>query len=331
MSKNIFITGSEGFIGSHLVDSLLKSGFKIRALVYYNSFNNIGWLSSLKLNKKIEIIPGDIRDFNFLKNAMKGCETIFHLAALIGIPYSYEAPKSYLDTNILGTLNLLQAAKELKIKKIISTSTSEVYGNSKNRPISEDHINYAQSPYAASKISADQFCNAFYSSYNLPVTIIRPFNTFGPRQSARAIIPTIITQILNNQTKIKIGNVYAKRDFNFIDDLISAYLAILKSNKIFGQTINIGNNFSISIKDLARLIAKIMNVKIQFDIDKKRIRPKTSEVNFLLASNKKAKKILNWQPKFLGINGLEKGLKITINWFKDKKNLNNYKHDIYNK
>jgi dTDP-glucose 4,6-dehydratase len=329
--NKIFVTGSEGFIGSHLVESLLKSGFKIRALVYYNSFNNIGWLSNIKLNRNIEIIPGDIRDYNFLKNSIKNCETIIHLAALIGIPYSYEAPQSYVDTNIVGTLNLLQAAKELKIKKIISTSTSEVYGNAKTLPIFEDHINYAQSPYAASKISADQFCNAFYSSYNLPVTIIRPFNTFGPRQSARAIIPTIITQILNGQTKIKVGNIYAKRDFNYIDDLISAYFAILNSKKTVGQTINIGNNFYISIKDLASLIAKIMNVKISFDVDKKRIRPKRSEVNSLLASNEKAKKILNWKPKFLKEIGLIKGLKITINWFKDKKNLDYYNYKLYNK
>lgn len=329
--NKIFITGSEGFIGSHLVEFLLKIGFKIRALVYYNSFNNIGWLKSIKLNKNIEIIPGDIRDYNLLKNSIKGCDTIIHLAALIGIPYSYDAPKSYLDTNIIGTLNLLQVAKELKIKKVISTSTSEVYGNAKTLPIFEDDINYAQSPYAASKISADQFCNAFYSSYNLPVIIIRPFNTFGPRQSARAIIPTIITQILNNQKKIKIGNIHSKRDFNFIDDLISAYYAILKSKKTFGETINIGNNFCITIKDLAFLIAKIMNVKISFEIDEERIRPKKSEINYLLASNKKAKKILNWKPKFLGLRGLENGLKITINWFKDKKNLDNYWHKIYNK
>ena len=272
--KRILVTGADGFIGSHLVETLVKKNYKVKALVYYNSFNSFGWLDKIdnKIKNKIEVISGDIRDINIIKSSLKNCQCVINLAALIGIPYSYFSPKSYYDTNVDGTLNILQAAKDLKIKKIIHTSTSEVYGTPEYLPIDETHRVNAQSPYAASKISADQLALSFYQSFSTPVSIIRPFNTFGPRQSARAIIPTIILQILSGKKKIKLGNLYSTRDLSFIDDTVDGFIAMIKKNT-FGEIINLGTGYDVSIKKLVMLIAKAMSVKVEILIDK-RVRPK---------------------------------------------------------
>ena len=317
--KRILVTGADGFIGSHLVETLVKKNYKVKALVYYNSFNSFGWLDKIdnKIKNKIEVISGDIRDINIIKSSLKNCQCVINLAALIGIPYSYFSPKSYYDTNVDGTLNILQAAKDLKIKKIIHTSTSEVYGTPEYLPIDETHRVNAQSPYAASKISADQLALSFYQSFSTPVSIIRPFNTFGPRQSARAIIPTIILQILSGKKKIKLGNLYSTRDLSFIDDTVDGFIAMIKKNT-FGEIINLGTGYDVSIKKLVMLIAKAMSVKVEILIDKKRVRPKRSEVERLRSNNKKAKKILNWRPKYLNEEGLIKGLSKTIDWFSKK-------------
>jgi len=285
--KKILVTGADGFIGSHLVEKLVAKGYSVKAFVYYNSFNSWGWLD--KINKdilsEVEIIPGDIRDFEIVKNAVSNCQLVFNLAALIGIPYSYLAPSSYVDTNINGALNVLQAAKNKSIK-VIQTSTSEVYGSPLKLPIKETHRLYAQSPYAASKIGADQMALSFYNSFNLPVSILRPFNTYGPRQSLRAVIPTIFSQILDPKIKkIKLGNIYTTRDFNYIDDTIDGFISTINNNKIIGKTINLGNSYDISIKKIVELISKITKINKEIDSDKKRIRPKKSEVNRLCASN----------------------------------------------
>ena len=329
--KKIFVTGADGFIGSHLVEALIKKNYKVKALVYYNSFNSFGWLDKIdeRSKKKIEIITGDIRDYNTIKSCLNNCESVINLAALIGIPYSYRSPKSYFDTNVEGTLNILQAAKDLKIGKIIHTSTSEVYGTPKYLPIDETHPLNAQSPYAASKISADQLALSFYKSFSTPVSIVRPFNTFGPRQSARAIIPTIIIQILAGRKKIKLGNLYSTRDLSFIDDTINGFLLMLKKNPQ-GEVVNLGTGYDISIKDLVKIIAKEMSVKVEILTEKKRVRPKNSEVEKLRSNNRKAKKILNWKPKYINKKGLIKGISQTINWFSDKENLKIYKSKIYN-
>ena len=310
---------------------MLKKNYKGKALVYYNSFNSFGWIDKIdsKIKNKIEVISGDIRDINIIKSSLKNCQCVINLAALIGIPYSYFSPKSYYDTNVEGTLNILQAAKDLKVKKIIHTSTSEVYGTPEYLPIDETHRINAQSPYAASKVSADQLALSFYQSFSTPVSIIRPFNTFGPRQSARAIIPTIILQILSGKKKLKLGNLYSTRDLSFIDDTVDGFIAMIKKNT-FGETINLGTGYDVSIKKLVTLIAKAMSVKVEILIDEKRVRPKSSEVNRLRSNNKKAKKILNWKPKYLNEVGLLKGLSKTIDWFSKKENLKDYKSEIYN-
>ena len=327
----ILITGSEGFFGSHLVERLVQKKHKLKCLVLYNSFNSHGWLESINNNvlKKIEIISGDIRDENIIKSAIKGNECVINLAALIGIPYSYHAAKSYVDTNILGTLKLLEAAKEYKIKNFIHTSTSEVYGTPKYVPIDELHPLVGQSPYAATKIAADQLCISFFRSFNLPVSIIRPFNTFGPRQSARAIIPTIILQILSGKKNIKLGNIHTKRDFTFIDDTISGYEAILKK-KPFGEVVNLGTNYDFSIKEIVNIISKEMSVKINIEFHKKRIRPKKSEVLRLKANNNKAKKLLNWKPIYTKKKGFIEAIRKTISWYSKPENLKNFKKEIYN-
>ena len=329
--KKIFLTGADGFIGSHLLERLVKEKYKVKALVYYNSFNNHGWLDTVDSNikKKVEIITGDIRDEKIIRDSINSCDKIIHLAALIGIPYSYVSPKSYIDTNIYGTFNLLQAAKDFKTKQIIHTSTSEVYGTPKYLPIDESHPVNGQSPYSASKIGSDHLALSFYQSFNTPVSILRPFNTFGPRQSARAIIPTVILQILSGKKKIKLGNTHSTRDFSFIDDTVDGFIAALKKNTS-GEIINLGNGFDISIKDLAKLIAREMSVKIEIITDKKRVRPKKSEVDKLRSNNNKAKKILRWQPKYKHKKGLIKGLAKTIEWFSKKENLENYKSNLYN-
>ena len=318
--KKILVTGADGFIGSHLVEKLVTKGYPVKAFVYYNSFNSWGWLDKIKKDilNEVEIIPGDIRDFEIVKNAVSDCQLVFNLAALIGIPYSYLAPSSYVDTNINGALNVLQAAKNKNIK-VIHTSTSEVYGSPLKLPIEETHRLHAQSPYAASKIGADQMALSFYNSFNLPVSILRPFNTYGPRQSLRAVIPTIFTQVLNPKIKkIKLGNIYTTRDFNYIDDTVDGFISTINNNKIIGKTINLGNSYDISIKKVVELISKITKIKKEIDSDKKRIRPKKSEVDRLCASNELAKKILNWKPKYVGYKGFEEGLKLTLNWFKNE-------------
>jgi NAD dependent epimerase/dehydratase len=328
----IFVTGSEGFIGSHLVEKLIKEGHEVKAFVLYNFNNSNGWLDTLdeKIKKKIIICKGDVRDLDIIKRETKNYDVIIHLAALIGIPYSYFTPRSYIDTNVVGTLNILQAARENKTGRVIITSTSEVYGSAKKIPISEDHPLQGQSPYSASKISADQIAMSFYNSYNLPVIILRPFNTFGPRQSERAIIPVIIRQIINSKNNtITLGNIAPTRDFNYVEDICDGFIASLNKKNIFGKVFNLGTGHEISIKELVLLISKVMKRKIKINTTSDRIRPKNSEVDRLCASNKKAIKYLKWKPLFVGKLGFKKALIQTIKWhekenFSDKKVSNKY-------
>ena len=328
----IFISGASGFIGSHLVEQLVKKGHKVKALCPYNIENSWGWIDTFepKIKKKIEIISGDVTDQNLILRETKNCEIIFHLAALISIPYSYESPRTYVSTNVIGTLNILEAARTNKIKKVVITSTSEVYGSAKYIPIDENHPLNAQSPYAASKIAADQVSMSYFRSFGIPITIIRPFNTFGPRQSQRAAIPTIIGQILNGKKIIKLGNLNSSRDFTLVSDTVDGFIKTISNKKCVGEVINLGTGYHFTIKETVKMISKILNKKIIIEIDKKRIRPKKSEVDRLLSKNSKAKKLLKWKPKYVGRKGFYRALKITINWFKNPKNLNLYKSDIYN-
>lgn len=330
-NKKIFVTGADGFIGSHLCELLVKNNYNVKALTFYNSFNTKGWLDTIDKYtlKNIECFSGDIRDKEIIKEAMKGCDCVLHLAALIAIPYSYSSPKSYIDTNVIGTYNLLQAARDLNINRLIHTSTSEVYGSAKTVPIDENHKLEGQSPYAATKISADQIALSFHRSFQLPVSIIRPFNTYGPRQSQRAIIPTIISQINNNKKIIKLGNLKPTRDFSFVSDTARAFELSINAKNIIGEVINVGSNFDISMEDTFKLIVNLMKKEVKLQVSKERVRPKKSEVTRLLASNKKAKKLLNWSPKYGGINGFKKGLKETIDWFSDNQNLSYYKQTTY--
>ncbi len=318
MKNRIFVTGSEGFFGSTLIEHLVKKKHNICALVQYNSFQSIGWLENLdkSIIKKITIIHGDIRDKEFLEKNIRNNDIIINLAALIGIPYSFTAARSYIDTNITGTFNLLEVAKKKKIRKFIQTSTSEVYGSAKFVPMTEEHPVNPQSPYAASKSSCDSLALSYYYSFNIPVTILRPFNIFGPRQSPRAVIPTIISQALKKNVKtIKLGELKSKRDFTYVLDTAIAYEKALFNKKCIGEIINIGSNFEISIKDIASSVFKILNKKVEILIDNKRLRPSRSEVYRLYASNKKAKKILNWKPKYSGKIYFRKGLEHTISWY----------------
>ena len=328
----IFVTGADGFIGSHLIEALVRNGFNVRAFVFYNSFNSWGWLDQCGDDVKgnFEVFAGDIRDPYGIKEAMKGCHAVIHLAALIAIPFSYHSPDTYVETNVKGTLNVLQAAKELGISRLIHTSTSEVYGTAQFVPITEDHRLQGQSPYSASKIGADQLAYSFYSSFNLPVVIVRPFNTYGPRQSARAIIPTVITQIANGKSRINLGSVTPTRDFNFVKDVVSGFISALNSEGGLGEVINIGNNSEISIGDTANLIAELMGKKIEIDIENDRVSPKNSEVERLWADNRKAKNLFGWAPEYAGIEGLKRGLTETIDWFTISVNLKRYKSNIYN-
>ena len=329
---SILVTGADGFIGSHLTEELVRQGHSVRAFVYYNSFNSWGWLDrcSPEVKGKFEVFSGDIRDPHGVREAMKGCEAVIHLAALIAIPFSYHSPDTYVDTNIKGTLNVLQAARDLGVKRVIHTSTSEVYGTAQFVPITEDHPLQGQSPYSATKIAADQLAFSFYSSFDLPVVILRPFNTYGPRQSARAVIPTIITQIANGQKEIKLGAISPTRDFNYVKDTVDGFVATLNSKNGLGEVINLGSNFEISIKETAELIAEIMGVTISIAQDGDRLRPPSSEVERLWADNSKAKEILNWKPRFAGRDGLKSGLEETIAWFSHPENLSGYKSGIYN-
>ena len=329
---SILVTGADGFIGSHLTEELVRQGHSVRAFVYYNSFNSWGWLDrcSPEVKGKFEVFSGDIRDPHGVREAMKGCEAVIHLAALIAIPFSYHSPDTYVDTNMKGTLNVLQAARDLGVKRVIHTSTSEVYGTAQFVPITEDHPLQGQSPYSATKIAADHLAFSFYSSFDLPVVILRPFNTYGPRQSARAVIPTIITQIANGQKEIKLGAISPTRDFNYVKDTVDGFVATLNSKNGLGEVINLGSNFEISIKETAELIAEIMGVTISIAQDGDRLRPANSEVERLWADNSKAKEILNWKPRFAGRDGLKSGLEETIAWFSQPENLSGYKSGIYN-
>lgn len=331
-NKKILITGADGFIGSHLTEELIKQGFDVKAFVYYNSFNSWGWLDSSpqEIKKELDVFSGDVRDPHGVKSAMKGCDIVLHLASLIAIPYSYHSPDTYVDTNIKGTLNIMQAARELEITKVVHTSTSEVYGSAQYVPIDENHPLQGQSPYSASKIGADQMALSYYRSFNTPVSIIRPFNTYGPRQSARAVIPTIITQLAAGKEKIKLGALTPTRDFNFVKDTVQGFISVMKSEKSIGEVINVGSNFEVSIEDTAKLIAEVMGVNIEIETDEIRLRPEKSEVERLWADNQKAKELLNWEPKYGGREGFKRGLKETAEWFKEKKNLDQYKVDIYN-
>ncbi len=332
MSKKILVTGADGFIGSHLVERLVRDGYTVRAFVLYNSFNSWGWLDQCAKDVvgRFEVFSGDIRDPHGVRQAMQGCDVVLHLAALIAIPYSYHSPDTYVDTNIKGTLNILQGARELCLEKVIHTSTSEVYGTAKFVPITEEHPLQGQSPYSASKIGADQLAYSFYTSFQLPVTTLRPFNTYGPRQSARAVIPTIISQIANGERKLKLGAISPTRDFNYVADTVSGFIAGLESENGLGEVINIGSNYEISIEDTVHLIAKLMNTEVSIETDEQRLRPEKSEVERLWAENKKAMKLLNWQPQYSKLEGLAAGLEKTIEWFSDPKNLTQYKLDRYN-
>ena len=331
MKKKIFVTGAEGFIGSHLVERLIKLGHKVKALTFYNFRGSNGWLDSIdkKLLKELNIISGDIRDYSFLEEQTKDTDVIYHLAALIAIPYSYQSPKSYIDTNVTGTYNILKSSQKNNISKTIITSTSEVYGTAQTVPIKENHSLNAQSPYAATKIAADQLALSFFKSFELPVTILRPFNTYGPRQSARAVIPTIISQLVNKNKFVKIGNLKPTRDFTYVDDTVEAFILALNRNTS-GEVINIGNKFEISIKGILNILKKDFNYDFKVIIDEKRIRSKKSEVLRLLASDFKAKKLLHWKPRYQGIAGFKKGLEKTIEWFSKPENIRLYKSDIYN-
>ena len=324
--KKILITGADGFIGSHLTEMLVAKGYKVRALSQYNSFNNWGWLENINCKKDVEIFTGDIRDPNYCKVITKDIDIIFHLAALIAIPFSYSAPDSYLETNIRGTLNICQAAKENGISRLIHTSTSEVYGTAKYIPIDENHPLQPQSPYSATKIAADAMAMSFYNSFNLPVTIARPFNTYGPRQSARAVIPTIITQIASGKKEIKLGDVTPTRDFNYVEDCCRGFIMLSESKKTIGETINIGSNTEISIRDTFNLIKELMSSNVTLINDEERKRPKESEVFRLFCDNKKIKELLGYEPKVDIRNGLIK----TINWISKPENLKMYKSEIYN-
>ncbi len=328
----VLVTGADGFIGSHLTEALVRAGHDVRAFVLYNSFNSWGWLDQCGADVKgrFEAFAGDIRDPNGVRTAVKGCDIVLNLAALIAIPYSYHSPDTYVDTNIKGTLNVVQAAREFGVTKVVHTSTSEVYGTARFVPITEEHPLQGQSPYSASKIGADQIAMSFYSSFTTPVTILRPFNTYGPRQSARAVIPTIITQIANGGRQIKLGSLHPTRDFNFVADTVAGFMAALRSDKCIGQVINLGSNFEISIGDTARTIAELMGADIEILTDDQRLRPEKSEVERLWASNVKARELLGWEPQYGGVDGFRRGLIETITWFKQPSHLAAYKSGIYN-
>jgi dTDP-glucose 4,6-dehydratase len=328
----ILITGADGFIGSHLTEALVRRGHSVRAFALYNSFNSWGWLDHCAVDVKgqFEVFSGDIRDPHGVKQAMQGCDAVLHLAALIAIPYSYHSPDTYIDTNVKGTLNVLQAARELGVTRVIHTSTSEVYGTARFVPITEEHPLQGQSPYSASKIAADQLAYSFYASFGLPVVIVRPFNTYGPRQSARAVIPTIITQIAGGKRQIRLGALSPTRDFNYVRDTVAGFIAALNSSRGLGEVVNFGSNFEISIGETAALIAEVMNAEIEIQTDEVRLRPEKSEVERLWADNRKAHELFGWQPAYAGRDGLKRGLMETASWFLQEQNLMSYKADIYN-
>ena len=329
--QKIFVTGADGFIGSHLALRLVGEGHTVRALCQYNSFGHKGWLEDIdpEMANSMDIRHGDVRDGDCMDDLVKGFDIIFHLAALIAIPYSYHSPRSYIDTNVTGTLNMLQAARRHNVERFVQTSTSEVYGTAQFAPITETHPLQGQSPYSASKIAADQIAYSFFTSFQTPVTIIRPFNTYGPRQSTRAIIPTIITQLARGERTLKLGALSPTRDFNFIDDTVAGFISTLRADNISGETINLGSNYEISIGDTVKAIARAYGTDVTVTTENKRLRPKNSEVERLWACNAKARKLLNWVPEYSGLDGFEKGLKKTITWFIDENNLAKYKEQSY--
>jgi NAD dependent epimerase/dehydratase len=331
-NAKILVTGADGFIGSHLTEELVRRGYQVRAFVLYNSFNSWGWLDQATPEIKgcFEIFAGDVRDPHGVRQALKGCDIVFHLAALISIPYSYHSPATYIDTNVKGTLNVVQAAWELGISRVVHTSTSEVYGTARFVPITEEHPLQAQSPYSASKIGADQIAMSFYHSFNIPVSIVRPFNTYGPRQSARGVIPTIITQIASGARKIKLGSLHPTRDFNYVKDMVNGFIAVAESDHTIGEVINIGSNYEISIGETAKIIARIMEVDIEIESDAQRVRPENSEVERLWADNRKAQNLTGWVPAYGGVEGLKRGLQETVAWFTNTENLRLYKPGNYN-
>lgn len=331
-SPSVLVTGADGFIGSHLTESLVRRGYRVRAFVLYNSHNSWGWLDQCAsdVQGQFEIFAGDVRDPHGVKEAMRGCEAVLHLAALIGIPYSYHSPDTYVDTNVRGTLNVLQAARELEVGRVVHTSTSEVYGTARSVPINEEHPLQGQSPYAATKIGADQLAWSFYTSFGTPVVIARPFNTYGPRQSARAVIPTIITQIATGSRRICLGATAPTRDFNFVEDTVAGLIAAVTAERGVGEVLNLGTGFEISIGETAQLISKILGRKVEIVTDERRVRPEHSEVDRLCADNSKAREVLGWEPEYAGPEGLRRGLAETAEWFVDPENLSGYKADRYN-
>jgi NAD dependent epimerase/dehydratase len=329
--SKVLVTGSDGFIGSHLVEALVDSGHQVCAFCHYNSNGSWGWLDTVPVSTKaeLEVVLGDIRDPLCVREAMRGCDQVFHLAALIAIPYSYVAPASYVDTNIHGTLNIVQAARDLGVSRVVHTSTSETYGTAQFVPITEDHPQVGQSPYAASKIGADQIALSYWRSFETPVSVLRPFNTYGPRQSARAVIPTIITQVAAGLRQIRLGALSPTRDFNFVADTCAAFQAIAGCDAALGQVVNIASNFEISIGDTAALISEVMNVELEIVTDEQRIRPQSSEVNRLFGDNTRLRQLTSWQPAYGGLDGFRLGLAQTAHWFSDPANLARYRPGTY--
>jgi NAD dependent epimerase/dehydratase len=332
MASKILVTGADGFIGSHLVEHLVRQGYDVRAFVLYNSFNSWGWLDSCAPDVvgKFEVFAGDIRDPHGVRAAMQDCDVVLHLAALIGIPYSYHSPDTYVDTNIKGTLNVLQAGRALGVDQIIHTSTSEVYGSAQFVPITELHSLEGQSPYSASKIGADQMALAFHRSFDTPITVIRPFNTYGPRQSARAVIPTVIAQLAAGEGSIRLGSVHPTRDFSFVNDTVNGFVSAIGSERSFGEVVNLGSGFEVSIETTVQMIEEIMGVTTDVQTHEDRVRPPLSEVDRLWADTSKAKDLLGWRPVYGGLDGFRRGLEETITWFREPKNLARYKSDVYN-
>jgi NAD dependent epimerase/dehydratase len=328
----ILVTGADGFIGSHLVEHLVRRGFDVRAFVYYNSFNSWGWLdhAAAEVKRKLDVFAGDVRDPHGVRSAMDGCHAVFHLAALIAIPYSYHSPDTYVDTNVKGTLNVVQAARDLGVERVVHTSTSEVYGTAKYVPITEEHPLQGQSPYSATKIGADQIALSFHKSFGTPVAVIRPFNTYGPRQSARAIIPTVITQIAAGQRRLKLGALHPTRDFNYVDDTVRAFLAVAESDAAIGEVVNACSDFEVSIGDTVQAIAELMGVAVEIEAEAVRMRPGASEVERLWGDNRKLRELTGWAPEYGGTEGFRRGLQKTIAWYREARNLAYYKTEVYN-
>lgn len=330
--KKILVTGADGFIGSHLTEELVRRGHSVRAFVYYNSLNSWGWLDHApeEIKTGLDVFPGDVRDAHGVRAAMRGCDVVLHLAALIAIPYSYRSPDTYVETNIRGTLNVVQAARELNVEKVVHTSTSEVYGTARFVPITEEHPLQGQSPYSASKIGADQIAMSFYFSFGTPIAVIRPFNTYGPRQSARAVLPTVIMQIASGRQSLKLGTLAPTRDFSYIKDTVRGFIAVAESALTVGEVVNTGSNFEISIGDAVQEVARLMGVTVSVETEAVRVRPEKSEVERLWADNSKARQLADWVPEYRGLEGFRKGLNETIAWYRDPRNLAHYKAaDVY--